>query len=174
MANTLGTRKFVKEEEVYLKGTLKWCKHLQPDFQFDASGKWSTQMFLTGEELDKAREWQGRGIKNAIRKVEGEGWFITLSRKCSFQKNGKVIGRDPPRVFQVINEQEIPCDMRVGNGSTGVAKLILWGSPNFPGLNLRWEALRVDSLVPFTVKDDYPDGGVMTEVLKTLPEEALF
>lgn len=166
--------KFKKQEDVYLKGTFKWIKHLQPDFQWEPAGKWSCQIFLVGEELDKMREWQARGVKNTIKKDEAEGWYSTLSRKCSFESKGKVIARESPRVFQVIDGHETPIMSKVGNGSTGVAKCILWGSPNFPGLNLRWEALRIDSLVPFNVKEDYPDGGAMTEDLKKIPEEALF
>lgn len=167
-------RKFRKAEDIFLSGTFKFFKHLQPDFQWEPDGKWSTVIFLVGPELDKFRELQARGIKNTLKKDENEGWYASLSRKCSYETNGRKIGREPPRVFQVIDGREVPVDVRVGHGSTGVAKCVLWGSPSFPGLNLRWEAARIDSLIPWEAKEEYPDAGEMTEELKKQPVEALF
>jgi len=158
------------EEAVYLKGICKWVKHLQPDFKFELDGKWSMVLYLEGEELDKARELQATGIKNTIKK-DDDGWYITLSRKCSFDMRGKKVGREPPRVFTVEGEKEVPVTVMVGNGSTGTAKCILWGSKNFPGKNLRWEALRIDNLVPYN-QDSYEDGGEKTADMKSI--EPLF
>lgn len=159
-----GLTKKRTEEEVFIKGKIKWCKHLQPDFQFDAAGKWSVVLYLEGVELDKARELQAQGIKNTIRK-DDDGWYITLSRKCSYEVRGKHVGRTPPEVFRMDGEHKIPLDVRVGNGSDGIAKCILWSSPNFPGKNLRWEALRVDHLLEYEdLKKDYPE-------LQTLAEQ---
>ena len=166
-------RKFTKDQDVFLKGTLKWVKHLQPDFQWEPDGKWSCVVYLVGPELDKARELQGKGIKNTIKK-DDDGWHMTLSRKCSYETKGRKIGREPPKVFQMVGDREEPVVVPIGNGSTGIAKCILWSSPNFPGANLRWEALRVDSLVPFNIKEDYPDGGESIKELILQEEEALF
>lgn len=152
------------EEEVMLKGKIKWCKHLVPDTTFEAVGKWSVVMYLEGAELDKARELQGQGIKNTIKKDE-DGWYITLSRKCSYEVRGKHIGRTPPEVFRLVNGAKEPLVRPIGNGSDGVAKCVLWSSKNFPGKNLRWEALRVDNLVEYEKMEDYPE-------LKSLAEEA--
>jgi hypothetical protein len=154
------TKKKRTEEVVYLKGLCKWVKHLQPDFTWEPDGKWSMVIYLEGEELDKARKLQAQGIKNVI-KNDDDGWFMTLSRKASYEVRGRKVGREPPRVFTVEGENEKPVTEMVGNSSTGTAKCVLWSSPNFPGKNLRWEALRVDTLVPYTQKD-YPDGGEKT------------
>lgn len=152
-----GLKKKRTEEEVYVKGKVKWCKHLSPDFQFDAAGKWSVVMYVDGAELEKVREYQAQGIKNTLKK-DDDGWFITLSRKCSYEVRGKHVGRTPPEVFRMDGEHKIPIDVRVGNGSDGIAKCILWSSPNFPGKNLRWEALRIDNLVEYEdLKKDYPE-----------------
>ena len=148
------------EEIVYLKGIVKWCKHLQPDFTFEPDGKWSTVLYLEGEELDNARKLQAQGIKNQI-KYDDDGWYITLSRKCSYDTRGKKVGREPPRVFTVEGDNEHPVTVMVGNGSTGTAKCVLWSSPNFPGKNLRWEAMRIDNLIPYT-QTSYADGGEKT------------
>lgn len=152
---------FRKEEEVFLKGKIKWCKHIRPDTTYN---KWSVVMYISGPELDKAREWQAMGIKNTIKK-DDDGWFITLSRKTSITVKGREVGLEPPRV---VDKDGKPIDQAIGNGSDGVAKCILWSSKNYPGRNIRWEALRVDNLVSFNPETDYPDAG---EGLKTLQKE---
>lgn len=168
-------RKFRKEEDVFIKGKVKWVKHLQPDFQFDPAGKWSMVIYPTpGEELEKVRALQGRsGIKNTIRMDEEDGWYMTLSRKCSYTINGRNVGREPPKVFQVVDGQKVDIAERVGNGSDGIARCVLWSSPNFPGSNLRWEELRVDNYIPFKVETDYPDGNEvkLADTDKHKPEE---
>jgi hypothetical protein len=166
-------RKKRTEEEVFLKGKFKWMKHIAPDFQFEPDGKWSTVLYLDGEELEKARKLQGQGIKNVI-KNDDDGWYITLSRKCSYEVRGKKVGREPPKVFRMEGDKEIPITGLVGNGSDGIAKCILWSSPNFPGKNLRWEAARVDNLVEFSTEKDYPDGGESLKTLKKQEPEMLF
>ncbi len=160
-----------KEVPVYFKGLLKWVKHIQPDFKFENDGKWSMVIYLEGEELEKFRELQAdNGLKNQLKRDE-DGWYITLGRKCSFEIRGRKVGREPPRVFQVIEGKEVPVTEMVGNGSTGVAKCVMWGSKNFPGKNLRWEALRVDELVPYT-SVMYEDGGEATKDMEKV--EPLF
>lgn len=162
------------EELVYFKGICKWVKHMQPDFKFEPDGKWSMCLYLEGEELEKFRKLAAKtGIKNQL-KLDDDGWFITLSRKCSFEIRGKKVGREPPKVFRVAEDgtdRELPITEMVGNGSTGVAKCVLWGSKNFPGKNLRWEALRVDNLVPYT-QDSYEGGEEETSDMKRV--EPLF
>jgi hypothetical protein len=163
-------RKHRKEEDVFIKGTFKWVKYLQPDFQFDADGKWSCVVYLMGEELEKARELQAQGIKNTIKK-DDDGWYMTLSRKCSYQVKGRHVGREPPKVFRTIDGVNVPCTDPIGNGSSGVAKCILWSSPNFPGKNLRWEELRIDHLIPYTAETAYPDGGESLKKFEEQPPE---
>lgn len=157
-----------KEEEVFLKGKIKWCKHIRPDAQYN---KWSVVMYIAGPELEKVREWQAMGIKNKVQKDDTEGWFITLSRKIAITVKGREVPLDPPRVFTVQQGPDgpvhVPIEGMVGNGSDGVAKCVLWSSKNYPGKNLRWEALRIDNLVPFS-PTEYPDGG---EGLKNLEKE---
>jgi len=154
-----------REDIVYLKGTIKWCKHIRPDPTYD---KWSVVMYVDGPELDKVREWQALGIKNKVQK-DDDGWFITLSRKTSLQFKGTIKGLQPPRV---VDPQGIPIDKPVGNGSTGVAKCILWMSKLYPGKNLRWEALRVDNLVEFDPEKDFVDKGEgIKELREQTPEE---
>lgn len=162
------TKRFTKDEEVFLKGKIKWCKHIRPDPTYN---KWSVVMYVTGEDLEKVREWQAAGIKNAVKKDE-DGWFITLSRKTSINVRGKEVGLEPPKV---TNPDLTPITTMVGNGSDGIAKCVLWSfnpQPGISGKALRWESLRVDNLVPFNPDNDYPDGGESLQTLKK--EEALF
>jgi hypothetical protein len=154
---------YKKDEEVFLKGKIKWCKHIRPDATYN---KWSVTMYIAGAELDKAREWQAMGIKNTIKK-DDDGWYITLSRKTSITVKNREIGLEPPHV---VDKEGKPITEMVGNGSDGVAKCILWSTRNYPGKNLRWEALRVDNFIPFTPANDYPDGGESLENLKKEPE----
>ena len=159
----LASPKNRSEEEVTLKGKVKWCKHIVPDTTFEPAGKWSVVLYLEGQELDKARELQAQGIKNTIKKDE-DGWYMTLSRKASYEIRGKHVGRTAPDVFRVVDGKKEPIPGAVGNGSDGVAKCVLWSSKNFPGKNLRWEALRIDNLVEYERMEDYPE-------LKNLAEE---
>jgi len=82
---------FTKDEEVFLKGKIKWCKHLRPDTTYPP-GKWSVIMYITGDELEKVRKWQAQGIKNAVKFDEADGWYITLSRKVSITVKGREVG----------------------------------------------------------------------------------
>jgi hypothetical protein len=159
---------FRKEEEVFLKGIIKWCKHIKPDMTFPP-GKWSVQMYIEGLELEKVRMWQAEGIKNSV-KHDNDGWYITLSRKCSLTtRDGKVRGLEPPFVFTMEGENKIPVTTLVGNGSTGVAKCHLWRfnpEPHIKGTAVRWESLRVDNLIPYDPDKDMPpmpDGRSMAE-----------
>lgn len=158
---------FRKEEEVFLKGKIKWCKHIKPDSTYN---KWSVVMYITGTELDKVREWQAMGIKNAVKKDE-DGWFITLSRKVSITVKGREVGLPPPLV---TDAKGVPIDQAIGNGSDGIAHCILWMSKNYPGKNLRWQSLRIDNLIPFNTATDYPDGGESIKTLLAEEPEALF
>lgn len=162
-------KRFKKEEEVFIKGKIKWCKHLRPDDLYPP-GKWSVVMYIEGEDLEKVRQWQADGIKNAVKKDE-DGWYITLSRKVSILVKGHERGLEPPKV---IDKEGKPITELVGNGSDGIAKCVLWSFNPMPGISgkaLRWEALRVDNLVPFDSNKDYPDGGESIRTLKNEPEQ---
>lgn len=161
-------KRFSKDEDVFIKGKIKWCKHLRPDTTYPP-GKWSVVMFISGDELEKVREWQSQGIKNAVKKDETDGWYITLSRKVSIVVKGREVGLPPPKVF---DKDGVPIETMVGNGSDGIAKCILWSFNPMPGITgkaLRWEELRVDNLIPFETSKDYPDGG--ESIRKTLNEQ---
>ena len=166
-------KRFSKDEEVFIKGKIKWCKHLRPDTTYPP-GKWSVVMYIEGEELDKVRKWQSQGIKNSVKFDDEEGWYITLSRKTSITVKGREVGLEPPKV---IDKEGVPISTMVGNGSDGIAKCILWSFNPMPGISgkaLRWEALRVDNMIPFDSNKDYPDGGESIKTLKEEPQEALF
>lgn len=154
------------EEVVYLKGTLKYVRHLEPDFRFGPDGKWSTVVYLSGPELEKFREWQAKGVKNTLKK-DDDGWYTTISRSCQYQVNGRAVGRTAPEVFRMEGDEKIPVTERIGDGSTGTLKIVMWKSPKFPGCNLRWEALKVDNLVRF----DYEANPELAASLKKLSEQ---
>lgn len=159
---------YVPEEVVYLTGIIKWCKHVRPDSTYN---KWSVVMYIVGEELEKARMWQAKqGIKNNL-KMDDDGWYITLSRKTTITVKGRDVGLEPPKV---IDKDGIPITEMVGNGSAGTAKCVLWSTKNYPGKNLRWEALKIDNLVKFNPEKDFLDGGESVKELREQPQENLF
>lgn len=163
---------FRREEVVYIAGEIAWCMHLRPEPTYN---KWKVTMYLTGNELEKARELLATtGIKNTIKKDE-HGWFITLSRRTNLTSRGQIVGLEPPQVFTMAEDgiTKIPVTVQVGNGSVGVAKCVLWSSKNFPGKNLRWEALKIDSLIPYS-SNDYPDQGASSDDLAEQGREYLF
>ena len=156
-----------KNEWVYLEGKVSWVQAHKPN----QWGKWSMQLYLSQKSLEFLRELIAeKGLKNQIKK-DDDGWFIRISRPTQLTlKTGKIVGMTQPEIFNgnlpIMDGDKIvgyhPLTEPVGNGSDGVVKLDLY-SYNIPmtegkkGFALRWNSLRIDTLVPFNKKsvDNY-------------------
>lgn len=155
-----------KTDYVYLKGKVKWFRASKPDDW----GNWKTDLYLVPESLEKVRELQTAssgvsGIKNTLKKDE-EGYFITLRRPTAKTIRGKLVGFTPPEVLdgtKTLPDGTNPPlgEVAVGNGSDVTIKLSVYqhGTPGGGKAKAcRWEAARIDNLVPYEGKSDFTEG----------------
>jgi hypothetical protein len=154
----------------YWSGKAKWVRAVTPDQQYN---KYSMMLYPDPPSLAKIWELKKGtgGIKNPIGK-DDDGEYIRLSRPASKLMRGKIVTFAPPVVLDRDNNP-LPRDTMVGNGSDVTCKVEVYGY-SAPGASsksnaLRWEALRVDNLIPYT-RDDFDDG--QKEQVEGLPEQA--
>lgn len=142
-----------RTEPQYFKGKIHWCRHLTPN----EWGKWSHVLYLDEESLAKFRKLQTEGVKNVLKK-DDDGYSITLSRPTQVMFNNKIQGLQPPQMM-LPDGSPLPATTRVGNGSDVTTKMHVY-SHRVPGGGqakaMRWEATRIDNLVPFDKEKDFP------------------
>jgi hypothetical protein len=96
-------------------------------------------------------------MKNVLAK-DDDGWKLNISRPVQKVWKGRVIAFTPP---SVVNADGQPIDgVAIGNGSDVTAKIEVYqhGTPNGKKAHaIRWEGLRVDNLIPFDTKSDFPE-----------------
>jgi hypothetical protein len=110
------------------------------------------------ESLEKIRELQAEGLKNIIKK-DDDGYLVTFSRPVQKTINGVVRGYTPPVVLNKDGTPFVHGDVQIGNGSDGTVKLEVYQHKTPGGGKAkaaRWEALRIDNLVPFKKERDFP------------------
>ena len=145
----------------YLQGKVSWVKHIKPDEKY---GKWTVKLHPDNPSLEKIREMQTSqngvtGIKNILGK-DDDGYFMNFSRptKKEFKRRD---GMTETRAFAppvVVTKDGTPWDDKgIGNGSDGTVELEYY-TFNAPGGGkgsaVRWERLRIDTLVPYDIKKD--------------------
>lgn len=140
-----------KTEFIFLPGKVKWCR---PQVA-DPWGSYKTVQYLEGDALEKVRELQGKGLKNILKK-DDDGYHVTWRRPQQKMIRGKVVGFAPP---EVLGSDNLPLrDTNIGNGSDCTIKLCVYEHKTPGGgeaIAARWEAVRVDNLVPFDNKSDF-------------------
>lgn len=150
-----------KNEYYYLKGKAKWCRPHTPN----PWGDYSMQLYPDAASLDLIRKLKQPlddgtlGLKNVIG-MDEEGEYITIKRPIEKNYGGQMKGFAPP---EILTSDNLPLrDTNIGNGSDVTAKVLVYkhaipgsktGGPK--GRAMRWEALRVDNLVPFDGKKDF-------------------
>lgn len=137
------------KESMYFKGKGKWVKAHTPN----EWGKWAMVLYPDNESLEKIRGLQAKGLKNVIKK-DDDGYHVAISRPTQKMFKGRVQGFAPPKVLDKdgIDMGNTP----VGNGSDVTIKCEVYDHPTPTGKSvaMRWEAVRVDNLVPFE-KDSF-------------------
>ena len=152
-----------KTEWVYLDGKASWVQAHKPN-QWN---KWSMQLHLSQKSLDYLRELIAeKGLKTQIKK-DDDGWYIRLGRPTQLTlKTGKIVGMTQPEIFDSNhpfkddegNITGYPILVEpVGNGSDCVVKCDLYQytipmTQGKKGHALRWNSVRIDTLVPFNKK----------------------
>lgn len=139
---------------LYWQGKAKWVRAVQPDLTYN---KWNFVLYPLEKHLDEIRELQAQGMKNVLGK-DDDGWKINISRPTQKVWKGKVIAFAPPTI---VDAEGRPLDgVTIGNGSDVTAKIEKYqhGTPSGKKATaIRWEGLRIDTLVPFEAKTDFPE-----------------
>lgn len=157
-------------EYVEFQGKARWFKPQAPN----QWGRWSHELILTPDSLEKFRElqlstkWTNKegkevtvnGILNKLKKDE-DGYFTSFSRPVNKEIKGKLRGYEPPKVFQADGKTPL-FGIMVGNGSdiTTCCEMYTYNVPGGNGSRgraLRWFSTRVDNLVPFEMDRDFED-----------------
>jgi len=149
-----------RTEQFYWRGKVNWCRPHQPD----PWGNWKTNFYPIPEHLEQIRKLKETdngvsGIKNTIKKDE-DGEFIVLRRPQQKMMKGKVTGFSPPEVLdgsKTLEDGSNPPlrDTPIGNGSDVTVKVSVYqhGTPGGGKAKaMRWDAVRIDNLVPFVKK----------------------
>lgn len=141
-------------QRVSLQGKVKWFR---PD-KVNPWNKFEHVLYLTDKSLETFRELQTStdrigGVKNALKK-DDDGYHVRIARPSSREVKGKVVGMSPPMVFDKDGTTPLK-GVFVGNGSdvTTVVEVYQYGVPGSDGKKgraMRWEATRVDNLIPYT------------------------
>ena len=157
----------------FFQGKAKWVKHHRPN----QWGKWAMTLYPNAQSLDRIRELQAEGIKNTLRKDE-DGYYINIGRPVQITAKGKVVGMTPPVVYLKDWETPLPQDQLVGNGSDVTVKCECYGGTSPVGTKykaIRWQALRVDNLVPYERERDQDHYEAhLTKGLDEQPSQPLF
>lgn len=143
---------------VYWSGKAKYVRYDTPDLTYN---KWNFVLYPREEHLMEIRKLQGEGVKNVLSYDDAEqSWKINIGRPVQRVWKGKVIPFAPPTVVDV--EGRPITGVAIGNGSDVTAKIEVYshtvpGPGNKKAKALRWESLRIDNLVPYEPKTDYPE-----------------
>jgi len=151
---------------IYWSGKAKWVKYINPDMTYN---KWNFVLYPAEVHLEEIRDLQAKGMKNVLGKDE-DGWKINISRPVQRVWKGRIIPFAPPIV---LDAEGRPIEgVAIGNGSDVTAKIEVY-SHNTPSgkkaTAIRWEGLRVDNLIPFETKTDFPEP--QASMASGLPEQ---
>lgn len=156
----------------YLQGKGNWIKANIPDPKFR---KWSMMLYPNDASLQKFKLLQDEGLLTRLRK-DDDGYFFQLSRpQDKIMRGEKVIFQAPQLMDKDGNLLEPT--IRIGNGSDVTAKVQIYYYPKptgGSGVAMRWEGLKIDTLVPYNPKDLNLEGQLQVEGLKEQPREQLW
>lgn len=135
----------------FLTGYAAWCKADKPD---DRYGNYTMDLFL--DEGGRA-EFDASGMRSEIKVADSDKLPEELQGR-EFIK----IRRDPDKLFEGMDEKPkklimengeyVPFDKKIGNGSFVTVKVCVYDSQR--GKGHRWEAVAVETLVPFEGGDE--------------------
>jgi hypothetical protein len=132
-------------ENVYVKGTAKWCIMHAPD----SWGYYKMTLYPDSPSLERIRELQSAGLKNVLKKDE-DGYNVTFRRPQNKMMRGKLVAFTPPEVLGP--DGKTPLSALVGNGSEVTVKLEVYPHSTPGGgkaVAARLAAVKVDNLVPY-------------------------
>lgn len=130
--------------DVYLSGTCKWAKLVEPDTKFEP--KWCLNLYPDDHSWEKIKKY---GVPQKVRE-DSDGKFITLVRRVSGWVDGEPGDLPPPKVLDSDNNEytEVP---QIGNGSSVTCKIEVYKGKKGNGSRLM--AVRLDNLVEYNPGD---------------------
>jgi len=153
-------------EYIFLSGKAKWIRVNEPN----KYGKWSLDLYMDQENLEKIRELKKKGLMNKI-KMDDDGEFVTLSRPTSVQWiKGDTKQLLPPIV---LDKNGTPAGrVAIGNGSDLTCKMEVYGfgPKEARKIAMRLVAIRIDNLIKFEGKDFTPEESKKVEGFAQQPE----
>lgn len=153
------------QEQVLLRGKLKWVKHIRPDTAFEPH-KWNLTLYPDEASLLKIKELKKEGMQNHLKLDEDGGQYMAFGRPCERTIKGRKQGMLPPNVR---TKDGVPIEVPIGNGSDGVVELEVYRhKTQVIGQTkkaARWSGLIVDNLLEYKPANDDRDGGAETKAL---------
>lgn len=122
-------------------------------------GKWSITIYPDAKSLEKIRELQADGLKNILKKDQGDpdGYYISFHREPTKPMRGKVVAFPAP---VVIDKDGQPMDgSTIGWGSDVTVRVEIYRSTpasQYKYVACRWDKLRVDNHIPFSAEKQLP------------------
>ena len=141
---------YKKSEYIYVQGKVAWFRNKTPN-QWN---KYSVQIHPNPKSLEKIRDLQAEGLKNAVKK-DDDGYYCNFTRPVTKEfASGKIVSFTPVEVFDKDGEV---FDGLVGNGSDVTLKIEVYehGTPGGGKAKAaRWVSARIDNLVPYETDRD--------------------
>lgn len=155
-------------EKVFLKGKLKWVKHIRPDTTFEPH-KWNLTLYPDEASLLIIKGLKKEGMQNHL-KMDDDGQYMAFGRPTERTIRGRKEGLAPP---VVIDKTGAPILGNIGNGSDGIVELEVYRhKTQQAGVTkkaARWVGLRIDNLVEFNSDTDQSEATLLK--IKELREE---
>jgi hypothetical protein len=135
---------------IYLTGTAKWVKPNKPD-QY---GKFTLDLYLNEPSQ---RVFEKSGLRLTPKKDNDGETYIKFSREEKKTIKDELVNFGPPKI---LNPDGSNLEGIVGNGSTLTIKVAVYNTQK--GLGHRWEAARVDTLIPYerATEGSAPENGL--------------
>lgn len=161
-----------KQEFHTFPGKIKWARGLKVADKF---GKWGAPFWpANNETLELIREWQGRGLKNVIKKDE-DGYYVRFGRKVQRDFRGRPSVPNTAPVVTAEDGETLLDPATVGNGSDVTMKVRLYEHPTPSGsvaIAAELMGVRVDNRIPFEASKDFEPSspeGYQVRDLNTAP-----
>lgn len=164
-------------EWIYIKGKSRWSQLFRPDIgSYGGTPKYKQTIYPDPDSLEIIRNLQKEGIKNEEKRDE-DGSYFSFYRPVSILVEGKTVGIEP---VEIVKADGSPFrEALIGRGSDITLKLEVYNhrttgkrdeKGNSPTAKAaRLASVRVDNLIPATVKHDYTES--QQRLVQGLPEQ---
>ncbi len=141
---------------LYFTGKCQWAKLAKPDTKFDPAGVYAIDVFLDKDNLKKFNDSKMQ-LKLRHNETSDEP-YVTFKRPDKQMIKGEIVERGRPKIVD-RDDNELPGDTIIGNGSTVTVKITTYDGAK--GKGHRLEGVRIVDLVEFDKgNEDIPQEGL--------------